>query len=234
VNTVGSGAFTRAQLHVLSGAELGRSYFVEPGAVVGRHEECELVLRDASVSRRHARFELGPEGWSLIDLGSRNGVGPARGGRVERLALADGDELRIGEVRLRWRLEPAGAESAQPGAPFTRAASAKAGSDSSAEPREVARAVPLDTQLAANLGGPTRFETRVRSEPDRAPEAAPRGAEAARAELLRSMRAQHDANWLSSDLSQAAGWIRALAYALACALAAGVLWGAFEAVRALR
>lgn len=220
---------TRAHLHVLSGAELGRAYRVEPGAVVGRHEDCELVLRDASVSRRHARFELGPQGWSLLDLGSRNGLGPARGGRAQRLALADGDELRIGEVRVRWRLEAPGAAMAE--APIAHASSSAA---TRAGAASEAPSAPADTP-AADFGGPTRFEPRARVEPARTAEpAAARTNDAARAELLRSMRAQHDANWLSSDLSQAAWWIQALVVVLACALAAGVLWGAFEAVRALR
>jgi predicted component of type VI protein secretion system len=229
-----SGAAPRALLHVLSGAELGRSYRVEPGAVVGRHEDCELVLRDASVSRRHARFEFGPLGWSLLDLGSRNGLGPARGGRVERLALSDGDELRVGEVQLRWRLDATGAASSE--LRFSAARGASAPSPSSASP-----ALPEEIEIesapatAAELGGPTRFETRARVEPVRASEpAVARTTDDARAQLLRSMRAQHDANWLSSDLAQAAWWIQALALLLACALAAGVLWGAFEAVRALR
>jgi hypothetical protein len=42
--------------------------------VVGRSSGCNLALDDALVSRRHARFEVGVNGVTVEDLGSRNGV----------------------------------------------------------------------------------------------------------------------------------------------------------------
>ena len=57
----------------------------------------------ASVSREHARLVVSGETAEIEDLGSKNGtwVGSRR---VEgRLRLADGDEVRVGEVRLLYR-----------------------------------------------------------------------------------------------------------------------------------
>jgi FhaA, N-terminal domain/FHA domain len=45
-----------------------------PGAVLGRSRECDIVLDDVGVSRRHAEIRPAPEGWTLVDLGSTNGV----------------------------------------------------------------------------------------------------------------------------------------------------------------
>ncbi|MDY7094713.1 MAG: FHA domain-containing protein [Acidobacteriota bacterium] len=55
--------------------------------VVGRDPSCEVVLEDHRVSRRHARLQRGDTGWSVEDLGSKNGTLleglPASGGGVD-------------------------------------------------------------------------------------------------------------------------------------------------------
>lgn len=42
--------------------------------VVGRDPSCDVVLDDDRVSRRHARFSCNGSGWTVADLGSKNGV----------------------------------------------------------------------------------------------------------------------------------------------------------------
>ncbi|HJS58981.1 MAG TPA: FHA domain-containing protein, partial [Vicinamibacteria bacterium] len=69
-------------------------------AVLGRDPSCDLVLNDARCSRRHAVVEAGPQGISIRDAGSANGI-YVNGKKVERSALADGDVVRLGEVSLR-------------------------------------------------------------------------------------------------------------------------------------
>src|SRR5688500_8802037 len=69
-------------------------------AVLGRDPSCDLVLNDAKCSRRHAVVEAGPDGLSVRDSGSANGV-YVNGKKVERAALRDGDEIRLGEVRVK-------------------------------------------------------------------------------------------------------------------------------------
>ncbi|MHB8532181.1 MAG: FhaA domain-containing protein [Solirubrobacteraceae bacterium] len=44
------------------------------GGTVGRSRNCDVVLEDTGVSRRHAELRPGPEGWMIEDLGSTNGV----------------------------------------------------------------------------------------------------------------------------------------------------------------
>ena len=54
------------------------------------------------VSRRHARLLRVGDGADVEDVGSTNGT--TLNGRPVHLAhLSDGDEIRIGEVRLRYR-----------------------------------------------------------------------------------------------------------------------------------
>lgn len=66
---------------------------------LGRHPECEVVLADPRVSRRHAEVRPVRGGYELIDLGSSNGtrVGDAE---VDRVVLADGDRIRVGSSEL--------------------------------------------------------------------------------------------------------------------------------------
>ncbi len=69
-------------------------------AVLGRDPSCDLVLNDARCSRRHAVVEAGPQGISIRDAGSANGI-YVNGKKVERSALASGDVVRLGEVCLK-------------------------------------------------------------------------------------------------------------------------------------
>jgi hypothetical protein len=52
--------------------------------VVGREPDCDVVLDDERVSRRHARLACNGTGWSVTDLASKNGV------LVDGLPLAQG------------------------------------------------------------------------------------------------------------------------------------------------
>jgi type II secretory pathway pseudopilin PulG len=69
-------------------------------AVLGRDPSSDLVLNDPKCSRRHAVIEAGPEGMAIRDAGSANGI-YLNGKKVERAKLADGDELRMGDVVVR-------------------------------------------------------------------------------------------------------------------------------------
>ena len=93
-------------LYVLSGPDLGRIHEVTDGVVLGRANECDVVLHAASISRRHARLSHEEGSWFVVDLGSRNGVflGEQRGLRLE---LSDGAVFRLGDLELRFRLAEA-------------------------------------------------------------------------------------------------------------------------------
>ncbi|MBL8861599.1 MAG: FHA domain-containing protein [Planctomycetes bacterium] len=103
------------RIYVLSGPDLGRICDAGDGATFGRGADCAVTLRDASVSRLHARLERAGERWRVVDVGSRNGLfaGPERLSAVE---LADGDEFRLGEVLLRFRVDAVPAARTPPSA----------------------------------------------------------------------------------------------------------------------
>lgn len=73
--------------------------------VVGRSQDCDLVLRDPSVSGRHARLSWRGDKILLEDLGSANGTW-VDGHRVRQVELRPGAEVTFGNATLSWS-EPA-------------------------------------------------------------------------------------------------------------------------------
>jgi predicted component of type VI protein secretion system len=76
-----------------------------PVAVLGRSRECDCVLNDPNVSRRHAELRRGQTGdWQINDLGSTNGV-KVNGRQVDMSRLSPGDEVTLGTTRFVFDLE---------------------------------------------------------------------------------------------------------------------------------
>ncbi|MCS6924472.1 MAG: FHA domain-containing protein [Candidatus Binatia bacterium] len=67
--------------------------------VIGRGEECDVIIPHASVSREHARVKKLRPGYVLFDLQSKNGTYVNGRPIVENL-LKDGMQVRIGEVEF--------------------------------------------------------------------------------------------------------------------------------------
>jgi DNA-binding winged helix-turn-helix (wHTH) protein len=91
-----------------SGARLllgRREWLLSEGSnLVGRDRDCAARIDSATVSRHHARIEVGPERTTVEDLGSKNGT-RVNGQRVERrVALTDGDRIRFGSVTITYRI----------------------------------------------------------------------------------------------------------------------------------
>jgi DNA-binding winged helix-turn-helix (wHTH) protein len=77
--------------------------------VIGRGLDCDLRLGSASVSRTHARISLRAGVARIEDLGSHNGT-YLRGVRLDGSTggvLASGDEIRVGQVELVFRVDAA-------------------------------------------------------------------------------------------------------------------------------
>lgn len=65
--------------------------------VVGRGVDADIMLDSVELSRRHARLTLENFQWSVLDLGSRNGV-YVNGLKVHSALLHDGDTLQLGNL----------------------------------------------------------------------------------------------------------------------------------------
>lgn len=84
----------------LSGARSGQALPVVGELTFGRHPECNVVLPENGVSRRHTRIELRGTEWFAIDLESTNGTF-VNGQRIyDPQRLAAGDRIRVGATSV--------------------------------------------------------------------------------------------------------------------------------------
>jgi hypothetical protein len=83
----------------------GRRVLVAPGgALLGRSRECDVALEDVGVSRRHAQIRPEPEGWTIEDLRSTNGV-HVNGRQVHGVQpLRSGDRIALGSTEIVFEL----------------------------------------------------------------------------------------------------------------------------------
>ena len=73
-------------------------------AVIGRSRDCDVILSDPNVSRRHAELRRDGDGWKVVDLGSTNGVKVNRR-RVDEARLQPGDTITLGLIDLTFELD---------------------------------------------------------------------------------------------------------------------------------
>jgi hypothetical protein len=79
----------------------GRRLLVPPGGgTIGRSRDCDVVLEDTGISRRHAELRPTADGWTVQDLGSTNGV-RVNGRTVKGVEpLSAGDRVELGSTEI--------------------------------------------------------------------------------------------------------------------------------------
>lgn len=92
----------QGRLKVVQGPDYG-TVFVLTGAkvVVGRGEDCDVMLGDLKASRKHAELLFGYGGWTLRDAGSANGV-IHNNKNTMTVLLKNGDTITLGETILEF------------------------------------------------------------------------------------------------------------------------------------
>lgn len=106
---------------VRSGAEVGQIYDLSNNPLIGRDPECDIVLSEPSVSRRHARIQFIDNKLSIMDVGSKSGT-RVNGKLIDKpTSLKDGDRIQLGEVLLEveWKGAPK-VEVERPTVPYFR------------------------------------------------------------------------------------------------------------------
>lgn len=90
----------------MDGSEIGKVIRLsrEHQFVIGRRQDCDLVLKYEGVSRQHARLTYDEGGFVVEDLRSANGT-LVHGEPVQRHRLSDGDILQLGpSVSVRYSI----------------------------------------------------------------------------------------------------------------------------------
>ena len=97
----------QATVTVMEGPHAGAELELagEPAYVIGRGHDCDLQIRDRSVSREHTRIEFDGQYYWLVDCGSSNGT-LVNEEPVHRYMLYDGDMIRAGKVSMVYRCPP--------------------------------------------------------------------------------------------------------------------------------
>jgi hypothetical protein len=73
----------------------------ERQVVLGRSRDCDCVLAEPSVSRRHAELRREDGRWLLRDLGSRNGTRVNGVRLLDEAEVCPGDRVSFGDARFR-------------------------------------------------------------------------------------------------------------------------------------
>jgi Mg-chelatase subunit ChlD len=71
--------------------------------IVGRSTLCDIAIRDAGLSRNHARIQFIDDHYRLIDLGSAHGTS-VNGRPIQSARLAHGDQVQLGEAIFRFEV----------------------------------------------------------------------------------------------------------------------------------
>lgn len=133
-------------LFIKAGPDAGKSHPVARDlSLVGRGLDADIVINDASASRRHFNIVRTLSGWKLVDLGSGNGT-KVNGSKVPEIALEHGMIIEAGGSTIEWRLEGSTAAAAGRGGPKHRSAlfSEGGGANSGAGGRGNAAPPPAD------------------------------------------------------------------------------------------
>jgi predicted component of type VI protein secretion system len=92
-----------AEIDVVSAQTARRIRLDGERLTVGRAPESDVALDDPTVSHLHAVFEWFAPGWCITDLGSSNGTWVNGEAVWSPKRLRDGDEIRVGQVRIVFR-----------------------------------------------------------------------------------------------------------------------------------
>ena len=79
--------------------------------VVGRSSSADFRIGEPTVSRKHARFSRSSDGYVVENLSTGNGTQVNREMIHGERVLADGDEIRLGDVVLRFEVDAEASES---------------------------------------------------------------------------------------------------------------------------
>ena len=91
-----------AWLIPLDGPQGGQLLELRARAIVGTAPDCDVIVKDASVSGRHAELSAQGGAFRVSDLGSTNGTF-VNEKRVQNAELVDGDTLRLGRTPFKFK-----------------------------------------------------------------------------------------------------------------------------------
>lgn len=89
----------------LDDAEVQRFTLKNSAVVIGRSPDCDLVIADSKISRKHATIDKKGDNWAIADLGSRNGVSVNNELILDDVVLYHDDVVKLGNFILLFQEE---------------------------------------------------------------------------------------------------------------------------------
>ena len=149
---------TRLQISVYQGRQLRSTHPLRSGTyVVGRGEECDIVVSHEAVSRRHLTLRVEDGDLEAVDMDTPNGTF-VNGRRAPRQRLLVGDRIELGSWSLLVDLAPVDDAlpplPPMPGTVPPEEATMRASAEQMAELRDRARELRAAHLVWAGDGGP--------------------------------------------------------------------------------
>ena len=92
----------KCKLAVLEGSDSGKEVTMDRGTVtIGSDENCDLCLKDDTVSRHHAEIHFQKDGYLLKDLDSTNGTF-VNSLKVKEIFITTGSTIRFGKTKVKF------------------------------------------------------------------------------------------------------------------------------------
>ena len=100
--STGAGQDCLVVIYAPSSNQLGKRFSLADGGVrIGRGGENDVILHSDSVSRRHARIEIRPGSYHVVDMHSTNGT-YVNDDLVQDRQLCRGDQIKIGDTIMKF------------------------------------------------------------------------------------------------------------------------------------
>jgi predicted component of type VI protein secretion system len=111
----------KLKLIVLAGAKEGLEIPLKKDKfLIGRAKECSLRAGSEAISRRHCAIIRRETGWTVRDLGSRNGTLVNNEKITKEVPLKEGDELCVGPLKFRVAAAAEAAKESTDAAPVLK------------------------------------------------------------------------------------------------------------------
>ncbi len=149
-----SGNSPRYALQVVVGPDKGRAFgLAKEQVTIGRAEDNDIVLADAAVSQHHVAIVVSEFGCTLKDAGSRHGTGLNGKKIAGDEPLKEGDEIIVGNTKLKFRDLSAQKEAAAAPAQQLQAAAPAAPTPIGAESDIMAQVAEIDASAMDYMEG---------------------------------------------------------------------------------
>ena len=100
-NNIRNGRAQVPRLVFISGSITGKQVRLAADMLIGRSENCQIIIPDPSVSRKHARIRFANNAWFIQDQNSSSGTF-VNGKQVQSIRLRTGDVIRLGKTEINF------------------------------------------------------------------------------------------------------------------------------------